>query len=68
MNYATIDKEFLCVIATLCELRAMLFGAELHIHTYHKNILSAGDSSEQPLRWISYVDEYSYIMWKDHVA
>ena len=59
MNYATIDKELLCVIATLREFRSMLLGAEIHIHTDHKNILNVGDSSERRLRWISYVDEYS---------
>jgi hypothetical protein len=37
----------------------MLLGAELHIYTDHKNILNASNSSEQCLRWISYVDEYS---------
>jgi hypothetical protein len=58
MNYATIDKELLCVIATLREFRSMLLGAELHIHTDHKNILNIGDSSQCQLRWISYVDEY----------
>jgi hypothetical protein len=36
----------------------MLLGAELHVHTDHKNILSIGDSSQQHLCWISYVDEY----------
>ena len=45
MNYATIDKELLCVIATLREFRSMLLGAELHIQCQ--------------LRWISYVDEYA---------
>ncbi len=59
MNYATIDKELFCVIATLHEFLSMLLGAELHIHTDHQNILNVGDSSEQHLRWISYVDEYS---------
>jgi hypothetical protein len=58
MNYATIDKELLCVVATLRELRSMLLGAELHIHTDHRNILNIGDSSQRQLRWISYVDEY----------
>jgi hypothetical protein len=37
----------------------MLLGAELHIHTDHKNMLNVGDSSEQRLRWITYVNEYS---------
>ena len=57
-NYVTIDKELLCVVATLWEFRSMLLGAELHIYTDHKNILNVGNSSEQRLRWISYVDEY----------
>jgi len=58
MNYATIDKELLCVVATLREFCSMLIGADLHIHTDHKNILNVGNSSERHLRWISYVDEY----------
>jgi hypothetical protein len=37
----------------------MLLGAEIHIHTDHKNILNVGDSSERRLQWISHVDEYS---------
>jgi hypothetical protein len=58
MNYATIDKELLCVVATLRKFCSMLLGAELRVHTDHKNILNVGDSSQQRLRWISYVDEY----------
>jgi hypothetical protein len=49
MNYATINKELLCVIAALREFHSMLLGAELHFHTDHKNILNVGDSSEQCL-------------------
>jgi hypothetical protein len=41
MNYATIDKELLCVVATLREFCSMLFEADLHIHTDHKNILNS---------------------------
>jgi hypothetical protein len=36
----------------------MLLGAELHIHTYHKNTLNIGDSSQCRLQWISYVNKY----------
>jgi hypothetical protein len=57
-NYVTIDKELLCVVATLRELQSMLLGAELHIYTDHKNFLNVDDSSEQQLRWISYEDKY----------
>jgi hypothetical protein len=57
-NYAAIDKELLCVIATLREFRSMLLGAELYIYTDHKNILNVGNMSERWLPWISYVDEY----------
>ncbi len=59
INYATIDKELICVIVTIHEFRSMLLGAEIHIHTDGKNILNVGDSSERRLRWISYVDECS---------
>ena len=43
---------------TLREFRSSILGAELHIHTDHKNILHIGDSSQRRLRWISNVDEY----------
>jgi hypothetical protein len=33
MNYATIDKELLCVIATLHKFCSMLIGAELPTQT-----------------------------------
>ncbi len=58
MNYATIDRELLCVVATLHEFCSILLGAKLHVHTDHKNILRIGDSSQQRLCWISHVDEY----------
>jgi hypothetical protein len=58
MNYTTINRELLCVVATLRKFCSMLLGAELHVYTDHKHILSIGDSSQQCLFWISYVDEY----------
>ena len=57
-NYSAVDKELLSIVMTLGEFKPMLFGAELHIHTNHKNILNIGDSSQSHLCWISYIDEY----------
>jgi hypothetical protein len=57
-NYSTVDKELLSIVMTLREFWSMFLGAELHIHTDHKNILHIGDSSQCRLQWISYVDEY----------
>jgi hypothetical protein len=31
-----IDKELHCVLATQCQFRSMLLGAELHVHTDQK--------------------------------
>ena len=57
-NYSTVDRELLYIVMTLKEFWSMLLGAEIHIHTDHKNILHLGDSSQHRLHWISYVDEY----------
>jgi hypothetical protein len=36
MNYATIEKELLCVIATLHKFHSMMLGAQLRAHTDQK--------------------------------
>ncbi len=38
INYMTIDKKHLCVIATQGEFCSMLLGAELHVHTDQKRL------------------------------
>ena len=57
MNYATIDKELLCVIATLRKFCSMLHGAELHVHTDQKS-LSAMVTHHSNVFAGSLVDKY----------
>ena len=70
MNYATIDKELLCVIATLHEFRSMLLGAELHIctqitKTFSMLVIHLNDIYNGSHMLMS--TALPYIMWKDRV-
>jgi hypothetical protein len=71
MNYATIDRELLCVVATLHEFCSLLLDVELHVHRDHKNNFNIGDCSQQRLCQIFYVDkcgpEFNYLEGPPHV-
>jgi hypothetical protein len=67
MNYATIDKELLCAIATLCEFLPMLLAAELHVHTDHTALVTHHSNVFARSDMLMNTDP-NYIMWKARIS
>jgi hypothetical protein len=68
MNYTTIDKKHLCVIAILHEFSSMLLSAELHVTRTTKtfSVLVTLNSDFFAGFPIMMNMDQNYIMWKAH--
>ncbi len=57
-NCTTMEKELLAIVAVLKECCTALFGAELHIHTDHKNLTCQNLNAQRIICWRLCIEEF----------
>ena len=58
-RYPTIDKEMLSIVKTFQEFRSILWGAEVHVYTDHKNLTQTNLTSQRILTWRMLLEEFA---------
>lgn len=60
-NYIEMENEMLSIVATLEEFQGMLLG-DLHVFTYHKNLIFDTLKTQQVLHWCNKVEDLSHTL------
>eukprot|EP00957_Ditylum_brightwellii_P034687 2629328-Ditylum_brightwellii.AAC.1 len=72
MNHTTTEKELLAIVETLKELRNILLGQRITVHTDHENLTYKNFNTERVVHWRMVIKDFgpelTYIKGNDNVV
>ena len=58
-RYTTTERELLSIVQCFKELRNILFGQQIIVHTDHENFTYNNFNSDRVMRWRLYIEEFT---------